>query len=432
MAWYDWTVVGRFRHPVPGDPELVAMTANHFRSTADDIRAANTAISQIESGSNEALFLDQVVSDARDIASVLWQALDRYDTAGEALSAYAAVQARTKHQAEAALQAALQARADHQRAASQANRIAQFHNQSADPGQREQLLVDYRTARNAATNAETEFMRARKIIDDAAAEHEAAGARAEARIRGAIEHKELNDSLADKLAEVARVVIAIQSAITGAILGALKAIAKFVWDHLDQIALALSILSLVLLFVPGPGWLVAAVIFAARAATVLARVKLAVQVVEGVSEGVRTGNWTKLGAAAAAFALSAGFKLATSQVVKGVVGQVASKAGRSFPQPTPIPTKVMPWAKWATGFGKMPGTAAYETDQMISGLKASAAQAVYRDARIAENIGAVAEDVVENLTSVLADQAVSLRSNPTPGCQVMLQQPALVTAGGVR
>lgn len=443
-AFYDWSVVGYSSHPIGGDPSVVTSVARQFSRTADDIRNATTAIQRIENGDNEALFLHKALEDAREIAAVLWQALGRYETAAEALTTFAAVQLQAKQQAEAALRAAVEARAAHQRAADRADQIRHLYGQSTDPAQREQLKANFYYAQGDATSAEANFRKAEALIRDAVEDRNRAGNVAASQIRDAINDKELNDSLADRFNEIVSTVIAIHNAIAGAVLSALKAIGKWIWDHLDVISLVLTILAVALAWVPVLGQILGGAALLAKLAVamrvvatvskvvsvaskvvdVAQRAKLLVDLAGGVSKGLRTGDWTHVGPAFTAFALGSASKLGFAKLANmGAAKSIAKTGVTTLEQPR----RVQAWASWAVGIGKRPGSMAYDTDNIISTLK-HAGQPHWL--ATAESIKAIT-DVDHFLTDDLVKDMKRDQFGPfSPGFQRVLTQPVPVPAAG--
>lgn len=348
---YDWSPVGYGSHPVPGDSSEVLRGAREFRATEGYLRSAAQGLAALESGTEtESKAIDALDSDMRDLISVLWSALDRYDRAADALTTYAPIMLRAQEDAERALQAAANSRQDYERAASTANDLRRQTMYTFDPDQRRELLEGYNRAKGQASYAQADYLDAKGKIEDAVDMARAAGDRAADAIQSAISNKDLNDSLLDKLKEIGVAVVNIATDALKALGNGIKAWFddELGWEILDWIALGLTAAGIAALLI--------GIVF--PPALAVGAILLGVSKVLGVVSGIRSaylgfgalmkGQWLDAGihfgtAALAGFGLSKigkfGGKLIKKFAPSGKRGVPAQEL-QQRPQPSQRPSEI--------------------------------------------------------------------------------------------
>lgn len=214
----DWSPLGLYSDPTPGDPDAVAELATHYRRTATAIRDAVDALDRIHSESDEwdSKSGDEFRSKTKETAESIDRAHDRYSTTATALSGYAtrlrAVQKRADD---------LLARAN---ACSDDVHSAQCQLDAATDEDREARRRNFQDAQQALSAL-------RGDLDPIETEWDDAGNDAASDIDDIMESDDLNDSTWDNIS------------------GAIEAIA----DLAGMIASIAGVLALVLAFTPlGP------------------------------------------------------------------------------------------------------------------------------------------------------------------------------------
>jgi hypothetical protein len=106
---WDWSPVGLASDPVPGDPVVVRQGGGDYQGTAQAIRSAAASLAAVEAGGQVSLAVDAVMERKTETMAAMVQAYGRYQTAGEALVAYAVSLAEAQRVADEALTQAVAA-----------------------------------------------------------------------------------------------------------------------------------------------------------------------------------------------------------------------------------------------------------------------------------------------------------------------------------
>ena len=317
---YDWTPVGYGSHPIPGDADEVAQGAREFRQTAGYLRTAASGLERLESQDDTiSEAVDALDHDMRQVISTLWSALDRYETAAGALDAYAPVLLRAQEQAEAALQAATEARREMQQSASTARHLYQQYATTLDPHRWQEITHDIRTANARTESANASYTDATRRIQDAIHLRDAAGDRAAALIQDSIDDSSLNDSLADRLKELVGDIADFVEAQFGWAIDPIVDALKFVWDHIDEISLALTLLALATAWIPGVDAVTGAL---ATAANAVALIKGAIQ----LESAVVRGDWNGV----VEYGIGVALSFVGAKAASGLLRRVSRGAFRSL------------------------------------------------------------------------------------------------------
>lgn len=292
---YDWSPLGYASNPVPGDPELVQSSATTFRQTATRLSEAATGLRRLDDSDLESDATQALWSNAREIEGLLTQAFDRYDKAAHALGGYAPVLARSQAEAVAALQAASSASSDCQRASRNAHDLWWAAKTTIDPEDRAQFIQAFHQAKSQADMASSNVYAARAKVEAAITARDTGANNAARQIHDAISGRELNDDVWDQLNELWESVKQFTADLLAnnpwlkSLVDGIVGFAKFVWDHIGEIALVLQIASLLLGWVPVLGQVL---IFLAAVAKVIAIVKTVVDLGTAFAKGVSTGDWS--------------------------------------------------------------------------------------------------------------------------------------------
>lgn len=319
---YDWTPVGYLQHPIPGDSDAVLQGVREFRTTAGHLRDAARGLSTLEAADQtESEALDTLDDDMRHVIAVLYQALDRYEDAADALASYAPALLRAQQQAEQALQAATQSRQQYEQAARSANDMRWQIMTTIDPDQRRELLQSYHHARARASDAQADYIGAEDRIQDAIHDAKVAGDHAADRLQSSINNKDLNDSLVDVLKELGGQVLAFFDSAGKLIADLVKKVLDLdlLWDVLNWASLALTVVGAVLMFTPlAP--VGAALLLAGRIVGAVTIVKSLYDLHKGFVKGSQTGDFSD-------FWLEGGLMLVGLVGGKGI-GKVLAKSAR--------------------------------------------------------------------------------------------------------
>ena len=319
---YDWSVVGYHSHPIPGDPADVAITAKMFARTAGFIEETASGLRRMDTSDTQSDAVTELLSNAREIAGMLEQALDRYVVAGNALAAYAPRLEHARAQAEEALRAAQGARAEHDRASDNATNLWWGAKLSVEPQERTQFLHSYHQAKAQAAEAESAYNAARAKILSAIHDRDAAADQAANAINSSISGRDLNDSFLDKLGAAWEDLKEIVTSGLASLPQVIKDIGNWIWEHLEEISLVLTVLALLLSWVPVVGQITMAIAAVARGLAILAKAADLVVMVREVHdltlkfrEGLTTGNFAPFLASAGLFLVAA---LAGRKISKGL------------------------------------------------------------------------------------------------------------------
>lgn len=147
----DWSPVRRTSDPVPGDPVLVRELARRYRDTAAAIRDAADGlrkVSDAEGWDSEAG--REFASQAGDLGAQIKKAQQRFETAHEALTTYAAALEAAQHKADRARQQAEARREAERREAEQGATFVKPVGPSPEERQVDEAVDDYNRAADEA------------------------------------------------------------------------------------------------------------------------------------------------------------------------------------------------------------------------------------------------------------------------------------------
>lgn len=302
---HDWSPLGLGGDPIPGDPGLVARQAGTMRDSAGAMLSAADNLRRLEAPSTCSEAISKILVQSAEAAKLLSEAGARYGSAASALAAYAPHLTRSQDESLAALREAGVHQADEQAAYKKSVGLYWQAKVTIDPAERGQLIHEYRRVAERQAQAKGSLDRAKARLQRAIEERDNAAERAAEAVEAASSGGKLNDSAWDKFNDFVQPLV-----------DAVDVVAKWIWEHIDEISLVMTVLALALAWVPGVNVVLAGLATAAR---VLSTAKAAYTFVTGVAEGFRTGNWGAAGMGAAALLLSA--------VGGKAVGTLAKKAG---------------------------------------------------------------------------------------------------------
>jgi hypothetical protein len=102
----DWSVLGYWSDPIPGDPVSVRSGGTRYKNVASAISRAVTTLRALDDAESDAKSVDVILEKKDEVADSIQKAHDRYQTTGQALQDYAYALDRAQDQARAALSAA--------------------------------------------------------------------------------------------------------------------------------------------------------------------------------------------------------------------------------------------------------------------------------------------------------------------------------------
>lgn len=301
----DWSPLGVWGDPVPGDPGYVTRQASSMRTAADAMQSAAYNLRRLEAPTTCSEAVAKIMVESSKAAELLDEAGDRYHSVASALATYAPSLRHAQDESLAALRQAAVHQGDERAAYKQSVGLYWQAKLSLDPAERDQLILQYKKASARQTAAKAALASARDRLRDAIIERDDAANRAAGEVEAASSGGRLNDSAWDRFEKFVEPLV-----------DWVDRVATWIWENIDAIALVLTVAAIALAWVPGLNAVLGAL---AMGASVLSRAKAAYTFVSGVAEGMRTGNWSAAAMGAAGLALS---------FVGGkAVGAVAKKAG---------------------------------------------------------------------------------------------------------
>ncbi len=302
---YDWSPLGVWGDPVPGDPAYIARRAGSMRTSADAMLSAAHNLRRLEAPSTCSEAITKILVQSTKTAELLSEAGARYHSAATALSAYAPALTSAQAESLAALQQAGPSRATEQAAYKKSLGLYWQAKATLDPVEREHLIHQYHRAKAQQDQASGSLNAAKARLHEAIESRDAAAVRAADSVDAASTGGKLNDSAWDKFADFVEPLV-----------DAVDKVGAWIWKHIDEISLVLTIAAIALAWVPGLNAVLAGLAMGAR---VLSAAKAGYALVAGVAQGLRTGQWGGAAMGAAGLLLS---------IVGGkAVGTLAKKAG---------------------------------------------------------------------------------------------------------
>lgn len=297
----DWGRLGYHGHPVPGNPQAVEEGASFYRRTATLLDEGADALSIMIGSTDEIVSeaIDAMATQVGTTRTVMSDLHTRYHATSAALAEYAPALRETRTRAEAAAHEALAARQAYDRHAEQyRGYVRQMMTLDSDVRNHYVDLANSEAA--AAGTAKSNLAAARARIDAACHDRDRAAETAAQKISAAIDASTLNDTFTDHLSahwEGAKLLL--EPYWSG-----IWAIGEWVWEHLDEIALVLDVLSIVFMFVPLVGWVGVALRALSCACKIFRRLKLLKRGIE-LSQDIRRGDGRAIAVGLMGFAASA-------------------------------------------------------------------------------------------------------------------------------
>jgi len=189
----DWSPLDLGSDPVPGDPDAVAAGGREYLEVAGAISRAASALRSMELDGDVSLATDELITNAGEVAADIERARDRYREAGLALTEYAPRLSAAQDLSEQALTLAREARADAQAAEAARARALTLADGADDAAATDHRLAAARHEDDADAAAGA-LARARRLVEDAVAERDAAATTAADRIQDIVDGDDLNDS----------------------------------------------------------------------------------------------------------------------------------------------------------------------------------------------------------------------------------------------
>ncbi len=307
----DWSPLDVWGDPVPGDPGYVTQQSVSMRSSADAMHSAAHNLRRLEAPATCSEAVAKILVESSKAAELLDEAGDRYHSVAEALATYAPHLTHAQDESFAALQQAIVHQADERAAYKKSVGLYWQAKATIDPVEREHLIQRYKQASGRQATAKGSLDAAKNRLHTAIQERDEAANRAAGAVDAASSGGKLNDSAWDKFADFVEPLV-----------DAVDAVGKWIWEHIDEISLVLTIAAIALAWVPGLNVVLAAL---AAGANVLSKAKAAYAFVAGVAEGVRTGNWGAAAMGATGLVLSFVGGRAVGAVAKKVGAKVGAK-----------------------------------------------------------------------------------------------------------
>lgn len=286
----DWTPLGVLWDPVPGDPGHVGRESATMRRSAEAMKSAADNLRRLEAPTTCSEAVTKVLKESSKAATLLSEAGTRYDAAASALSTYAPTLRWAQEESLAALHQAAPARASEAAAYKKSVALYWQARTSIDSAERDHLVTEYHRAKAKRDQASSTLNAAKARLHAAIEARDAAANTAASSIDAASNGGTINDSAWDKFADFVKPLVDL-----------VDTVAQWIWEHIDEIALVLTIAAIALAWVPGLNVVLAALAVGAR---VLSIAKAGFAVVTSTAEAMKTGNWGPAVLAAAMFGLS--------------------------------------------------------------------------------------------------------------------------------
>lgn len=326
-----WHLAGYGCDPIPGDPDLVETKAGACRASAANIGQAADQLRKLTSrDSTISDAIRVIMAKASETATTLDVAKVRYSALSNALTPYASSLRTAQRDSEEAV-SAVSAASGQIRSASTRRAAARNRLNSADETVRCQAQEDVQLADASLKSAQSSLADAKTKIQAAIASRNAAADAAASKIDMDLADSPLDDTLWDKLGDF------------------VATAGKWVWEHLDEIALVLDLFAFVLALTGVGGPIAAALMLVSKVLHALSKIKMIIDVGLAVYQGFTTGDWTSAGVAIGGAVIGA---VVSFGVGKGIGKFVAGKSGA---------------AKWMTKIGMKAGRNSYESSKLLWG-----------------------------------------------------------------
>lgn len=268
-----WEVTREFwADPVPGDPAELRTYAGAYRTVADHISSAAQGLRDLSDLDMKSKAVEKFRQRAAEVAAEIEKAEPLYSGAADAVDAYATGLDAAQDKADLALSAVVEiagqlesARVAESDAAGEASthRLREAMGMDPLPGAPTDPFGDLAVARARVEGLQAEFDAAVARIREAVADRDEAASAAIGAIGELAESNALKDSFWDKAGDF-----------LGDVVDFLEKALTVISDILDKFEILLLVASIVLLFVPGGGLLVAAL----RVLTLIGKIQRVVKI----------------------------------------------------------------------------------------------------------------------------------------------------------
>ncbi|MBK8732770.1 MAG: hypothetical protein IPL93_07885 [Actinomycetales bacterium] len=255
--------------------------------------------------------VDAILKQSHEAAEALAKVSSRYSGTAYALAGYAPELREAQRMADEAWRLAAAAEPKRRESSARAHDLWLGWRTSFNPDDAANFEELYHQQKAAAETHAGEVAHARHLLEQAIKKRDEAASVAQSKVRDALEHSEVNDTILDYFKEIID---------KGADL--LSKIGKWIWDNIDTIALVLTVVAAITAFIPGVNVIAPALLAISKGAQLLAKVKAAVTAVQAVWKGVKTGNWGD--------AIGVGVGYLLGKVVGKVGGSLVMKDRRSI------------------------------------------------------------------------------------------------------
>ncbi|MBK8468271.1 MAG: hypothetical protein IPL45_00325 [Actinomycetales bacterium] len=280
--------------------------AGDYRSTGEHIESAATNLGRLASPSTCSEAVEKILTESHDLADQLLKVSGRYSETAGALASYAPQLRAAQALADQAIAKAGEADKRRRQAADHATNLWWGWRTSINAEDAAEFERDYHQQKAASENAAGDVAGAKVLLLQAIEKRDAAGDAAARRISSAVDASPVNDTILDQFKELLDKGVDL-----------LAKVGKWIWDNIDTIALVLTIAAAVTAFIPGVNAITPFLLAASKVAAMVAKVKAVVTTLQAVSEGLKTGNWSKM------VGIGVGYLLGK------VGGVVAKKLGQS-------------------------------------------------------------------------------------------------------
>ena len=302
----DWTPLGYWADPVPGDGSEVQAFADIFRKTETSLVSARDALRPVTNGDMIGVRADNIRTEASAVESKLGLVQTRYAAAASALQTYGDELVDFQRRSLQILDSAAGPARDLQSAQGDARwRYAQLLVMLPGP-ERDEKIMDYNRVRARSDALKSEVDQAKAELHRIIEERDNAASTAAATIRSAVDHSGLNDTPWDMAKEFA-----------AEALDFLDRNASTIGDVLDRISLGVLAIS------PLFGLAAPVVALISR---VIAAVGAGFSVYGAFREASRTGDWGKFAVTTAVAIVSIiPMGKVAGKTLSGVAGKSAEK-----------------------------------------------------------------------------------------------------------
>lgn len=254
----DWSALGWSRDPIPGDPATIRSAAQTYQEIADAITNAQSNLRSITlNGRGEAI--EKIKQRCDDLTDQIGRAHKVCDDVDTYLLPYAKSLEDAQAKSATALRSAQAAKQQYDEAAAKQNAAADSYNSSTDSGQRDLLRQRYYQHKGSADAAASSLAEAKRSLQAAIEQRDAAAATAAAGLEGLVEQCDLKDTFWDHVCEVGR---------------AIADFCEWILPVLEVVGMVLGVVVLIASFIPpftAIGATLAWVAFGVAAATLLAQ-----------------------------------------------------------------------------------------------------------------------------------------------------------------